>query len=189
MCRFIPPIVLVALLILAGHGCERSRSRSAGGSPNVVAPVLSDADMQFIRAAQEINVQERNVGRIGLQNSRNDAVRNYAETLVDEHTRLLDDLVRLKLRKAMSQSLDSPEKKDQALVDLNAQLGPAFERNYVTFLAVIHERALEKFRQAQELATDESVREYAKRVLPVFERHLRTDRELQIKLSMTQGPK
>jgi putative membrane protein len=169
----------------AGMGCERRDSTVEAGFESSAADdrTLTDADREFLRMAENDNIKERNMGRIALQKSGNPEVREYAQMLVDDHTKALKQLVDLMEAKGMRQPENLPEVKHEALTRLNGLSGAEFDREFVRLMIEDHEKAVAAFRSEQHSARDGAVRDYASRVLPVLEKHLNKARELRAAVS------
>jgi putative membrane protein len=179
--RFIGFGVLTILISIAGFGCERGKQNVQAAPENIVADRdgLSKADKTFVIQAEEDNIKERNLGRVALEKSANRDVRNYAQMLIDDHTKALRELVDLMEKKGIRQPSGLPEVKHEALSLLNGLSGPSFDRKFVDVMVDDHEKAVAKFRDEVTAAQDQSVREYASHILPVLEKHLQKARELQ----------
>src|SRR5262249_40530949 len=57
--------------------------------------LLNKGDREFMRRAEDFDLQQRNLGRFILEKSQNSDVRNYAKMLVDDHTKNLHNAVAL----------------------------------------------------------------------------------------------
>jgi len=182
------------LLVAFTFGCQRSNQTVQAARENTTSNDrqantnrLSEADKRFITEAEEDNIKERSLGRIVVEKSTNSDVKHYAQMLVDDHTEALRDLVELMQNAGMSQPSGLPAVKHEAQDRLNGLSEPAFDREYIDLMVRDHEKAVSKFRQEENTAQAESVRAYAKRVLPVLQKHLDRARELQGKLTNVPG--
>ena len=127
--------VLGAGLLLAVGGCQQSdrnvqaareNEPSAGKTTNKA--VLNDSDRDFLKKAEDGDIKERNIGRVVLEKSQNKDVKDYAQTLVDDHTKDLRRVVDLMNEKGMPQPKDLPEVKHEAIGKLDRLSGDASPR-------------------------------------------------------------
>jgi putative membrane protein len=171
-------------MLLAGMliSCERNHNVQAARE-NADNQAISESDRQFLIEAEHANIKERNLGRVALEKSQNGAVRDYAQMLIDDHNAALRDLVDLMQNKGMRQPDSLPEVKHEALERLDDVFGSEFDRHFIRLMVEEHQKAVAKFRNRKALAMDGDVREYASRVLPALEKHLKRAEELQQSLA------
>jgi putative membrane protein len=186
--RFLSVSILATVLSLAVFGCERSGEnvQAARETTNEDRPnkaVLIAADKDFLAKAEKDNIEEQNLGRVVVEKSQNKDVKDYAQMLVDDHTKALNDLVDLMNEKHVRQPKGLPDAKHEALSKLNGLSGAEFDREFIKMMVEDHQKAIAEFRQAQNTAQDEDVKKYAAHFLPTLEKHLKRAQELQRKLS------
>jgi len=162
--------------------CRGSNEDVQAARENTDNRAISGSDRQFIVEAEKANIEERNLGRVALKKSQNSGVREYAQELIDDHTAALRDLVDLMRKEGMRQPDSLPQAKHEALEKLDDLSGSAFDRQFVALMVGEHQKAVASFRNEQSSATDEDVRDYAGKVLPVLQKHLRRAEELQLSL-------
>jgi len=194
--RLIKLTVLTAVFATAGVGCQRSNEdnvQAARENPSTATEdrggkaALSAADSQFIKEAEQDNIKERSIGRVVAQKSTNKDVKGYAQMLVDDHTKALNKLVDLMKDNGMPQPAGLPEAKHEAEAKLSSLNGPAFDREFVNSMVQDHQKAVAKFEQEQNTAQNQSVKDYAKDILPKLREHLKKAEDLQSKLGRTSG--
>src|SRR5437879_10600852 len=85
---------LGAGLFLAVAGCQQSdrnvqaaRETAPGTANTTSKAVLNDSDRDFLKKAEDGDIKERNIGRVVLEKSQNKDVKDYAQMLVDDHTK------------------------------------------------------------------------------------------------------
>jgi putative membrane protein len=179
------PFIALSSLILAtsmmSAGCGKSNRSVEAARENTDATknVISDSDRNFVISAEEDNIKERNLARVVLDKSSNRDVRDYAQMLVDDHTKALRELVDLMTQKGISQPNGLADVKHEALGELNKFSGREFDHEFINLMVNDHEKAVAKFSKEQDAAQDAAIKKYAKDVLPVLEKHLTRARELQ----------
>src|SRR5947209_1075193 len=113
--RFFAAGILAVALSLAIYGCQRSDENvQAAREPATDTgdrnkAVLTDSDKTFIKKAEEGDLKERDLGRIVLEKSQNKDIKDYAQMLMDDHTKNLKDVVALMNQKGMPQPKGLPE--------------------------------------------------------------------------------
>ena len=130
------------------------------------------SDQQFVEDAANGGMMEVAVGQLAQQKSSNDAVKQFGEKLVQDHTKANDQLkeVASKAGITVPATLDS---KHQAMVDKLSKLsGPAFDKAFAKDAVKDHEKDIKLFKKEAENATNPSIKEFASSTLPVLQEHL-----------------
>jgi putative membrane protein len=175
---------LVLSLLLAGCQSNQGVQAARENETRSNNAALNDAEKNFVMDAEKDNIKERNLGRVVVEKSQNKDVRDYAQTLVDDHTKALRDLVSLMDKKGMEQPKGLPEVKHEAESRLKGMSGPAFEREFIKLMIADHDKAITLFRQEARMADDKDLKDYVLDTIPVLEKHLRKAEDVQRKLAM-----
>ena len=185
--------ILGAALFLIIAGCQQSgqnvqaaRETSTDTGDRTKA-VLNDAEKNFLTKAEEVDIRQRNLGRVMLEKSQNKDVKDYAQMLVDDHSKNLRDVVDLMNQKGMAQPKDLPEVKHEAVDKLNAMSGPELDREFVKMMLDDHQKDVSEFRNEANTAQDKDVKDYATRTVSMLEKHLQKAQELQSKTVSTSS--
>jgi putative membrane protein len=178
--------LLSLILSLALMACQPDQGVQAAreNNTNSANVALNDAEKNFIIEAEKGNIKERNLARVVLAKSQNKDVRDYAQMLVDDHTKCLRDLVDLMNKKGMDQPTGLPEVKHEAESKLNWMSGPAFDRKFIEVMIQDRDRALWDFRQQDRMAEDKDLKDYVRKTIPVLGKHLLKAEDVQRKLAM-----
>jgi putative membrane protein len=182
----LPLVVLLLIGTLAMVGaaaCQRhseNRVEAAGEQPSADRSMaMNPSDKTFIIDAEKADIQERYLGRLALERSNNDRVKEYARMLADDHNRALKNLVDLMQQKGMSQPTTLPEAREEALDRFKNMSGSAFDEKFVDLMIKDHEQAVNMFKHEASTAQDNDVRKYASDWLPTLEKHLQKALELK----------
>jgi putative membrane protein len=139
---------------------------------------LASSDADFLREANRGNLEEVEIARVALRQTNNEQVRTFAQRMIDDHTRMNDEVMQLARQKGLS--LDSQLPSD-ARNDVNrfAQMnGADFDRQYIRGMVQDHQKDADAFDRTARTATDSSVRSLASRDLPTIREHLRMAKDL-----------
>jgi putative membrane protein len=183
---FLPMGLLILSFFLVGFGCERSNqsvqaARETTGDQGG-AVTLSASEKAFIKAAEDAEIDERNLGREVIERSDNDEVKNFAKSIVNEDTKTLSELVALMEKDQMRQPSGMPEVKHEALAELSGLSGPALDREFTNLMVQELQKSVDMYRVAQGTMQHGAVRDYATDRLPFLEKHLQEAQQLQQKL-------
>jgi len=180
---------LAAALCVFVPGCRSNQNVQAAHenadthatNPNAV---LNDADKNFVIEAVRGNIKERYIGLVVLAESQNKDIKDYAQMLVDDHTKALKELVDLMEKSGMQQPTGLPAVKQEAERMLSGLSGAALDRKFIEIMVEDHEKYLSEFRREANTAQASELKDYVTRMIPVLQEHLQEAQELQGKLGL-----
>jgi putative membrane protein len=138
----------------------------------------SPVDKMFVRKAMQGGMAEVQLGQMTLQKTTNDQVKQFAQRMIDDHTKMNDQM------KPVAQQLgvDVPaqvSKKDRALMSkLNALSGPAYDQAYIQDMVKDHKQDLNDFQMEASSGQDQTVKDAASQGSKVIAQHLQMAQQL-----------
>jgi putative membrane protein len=129
-------------------------------------------DKAFVKKALEGGMAEVQLGQIALQKSNNGEVKQFAQKMVDDHTKLGDQM------KEVAQKLnvkvpDSVSSKDKALMaKLQALNGDSFDQAYIKDMVKDHKQDDNDFKSEAQRASDPDLKQVAMQGEQVISQHL-----------------
>ena len=176
-------------------GAQNSASPSTQptpGAPNSGNPTTRDPmmtgnqgadtgksmDKMFVRKALQGGMAEVQLGQLAQQKSSNDDVKQFGQKMVDDHTKLGDDLK--PIAEQMNVKIpDAPSKKDQAtMAKLQALNGDAFDKAYIKDMVKDHEMDQKEFKQEASSTTNPDLKQAATHGEEVITEHLQMIRQI-----------
>jgi putative membrane protein len=155
------------LLTAAAYAQNGSSDRMKSGSD-----LVPMADQHFMMKAAQGGMAEVQLGKLATQNASSQAVKDFGQKMVDDHSKANDELKGLAARKnvTLPTSLDP---QDQATMDRLSKLnGPAFDRAYMRDMVVDHKKDIADFRKEANSGADSDVKTWASNTLPTLQQHL-----------------
>ncbi|MDB6029799.1 MAG: outer membrane protein [Verrucomicrobiales bacterium] len=133
---------------------------------------LSATDMRFIKEASQGGIAEVKMGYMGVHNGTSSQVKNLGQKLIQDHTAANKELEQLASQKGatITPELDAKHQKD--LDALSKLSGAEFDKAYIHHAVMDHEKDIKKFQTAADKASDQDIRAFAQRTLPVLQQHL-----------------
>jgi putative membrane protein len=131
------------------------------------------ADAMFIRTAGMDGMAEVEHGRLAAQNAAHDDVKQFAQRMVDDHSRAADELKGLASTKnvTLPTTLDA---KHKAMQDkLSKMKGAAFDRAYMAHMVTAHRQAVALFQKEATGGKDAEAKAWAAKTLPTLQEHLK----------------
>jgi putative membrane protein len=151
--------ILMVMALATVSGAQQSSSRAASG------------DSPFAMKAGQANLAEVELGKLALQKTMRDDVRKFAQMMVDDHSKALDELKGIAKNVTLPSELDAEHKK---LSDRLSKLsGAAFDREYMQAMADGHRKVAAEFRKESQSGTDPDLKAWAAKTLPTVEAHLK----------------
>jgi putative membrane protein len=151
------------------------------------AEELSRKDHNFlIDAAQAGNLEVR-ASKIALAKTQNPSVKEFANTMVEDHTKVGDELHKLAAGKGLQvPTLTSKNETGRIQREkinlLGVMNGMNFDRHYSSMIGVsAHKDTIKLFRKAAEDSSDPDIKQFATATLPSLEHHLQMAEELDAK--------
>ncbi|HEY4318881.1 MAG TPA: DUF4142 domain-containing protein [Herbaspirillum sp.] len=148
---------------------------------------LSSKDKKFMTDAAEAGQAEIKASKIALEKNRSPAVKDFAETMVGDHTTVADELAKLAAAKNVKLP-DGPSTMQNAKIAVLGKLdGATFDKQYASIIGVsAHEDAVKLFQDAAANAKDPDVKQFASKNLPGLQHHLEMAKRLK---TATEGEK
>ena len=137
-----------------------------------VANQPSPTDRLFVAKAMQGSQAEVQLGQLTLQKSQNEQVKQFAQRMIDDHTKLNDQM------KPVAQQLgvtvpNQPSKKDrQTIAKLQALSGPAYDQAYIKDMVKDHKQDLSDFQMEASSGQDQTVKDAATQGSQVIAQHL-----------------
>lgn len=155
-----------------------AQTGAASPSPPAAARA-SRADSGFMEQAAQNGHAEIEASRLAVQRASDPQVQRFAQTMVEEHTRLAEELAALARAKGVNLPREASMLQRGRLKLLSTSEGDTFNRRYVeTFGIGAHEDTIKLFDKAAARADDPDVKAFASRGLPGLQRHLTMAKEL-----------
>ena len=166
-------------------------SPAGAAAPGAVMPSNADpamaasplSDKAFVKKAIMGNNAEIDTAKMALQKSQNDQVKQYAQKMIDDHTKMLDDLHTV----AQQENIKYEDKPTPMGMKLSKKLealnGPAFDKAYVDGMVKDHKEDVRDFNSEINSGKDQQTKAAAQKSLPIIQDHLQMVQGLQKSLS------
>ena len=151
-----------------------SSPNSAGSASNANQAQLTRQDVYFIQQASASGLSEVEEGKLAQAQSSNERVKQFAQTMIDDHTAANDQLKTIATQKGQgvaSSSESATDGDDQSLA-LKSLKGAAFDRRYAANEVKDHEDAIKLFQDEQQNGKDADLKSFAAQTLPKLQQHL-----------------
>jgi len=174
-------IVAAACAVLAfGPAVAQEKSAKKGAS-------VPKQDMQAMRKLAQADMAEVAAGKMAAQKATNPEVKKFAEHMVDEHSKMLEEGKQLAQAKGMTPPGGPDKKHLDATQKLQKLSGEQFDRQYMQQMVKDHQEALKIAEKAAKEAKDPQVKAHAEKGAPHIKEHLAQAQKISQSLSSNAG--
>lgn len=143
------------------------------GSTTGQSQQLSAQDKQFITEAAQGGMAEVQLGKLALQRASSQQVRDYAQQMIDEHTKVNQELMALAKQKGVTPPKTIGQKYQAVQAKLSKLSGSEFDKAYMNEAGVkAHAQQEALFSQQAKKGQDPDLKAFAAKVLPTVQEHL-----------------
>ncbi len=149
------------------------------GSGSAWAEGLAKSDQKLLTDLAMANMAEIETAKLALQKTQSDRVKSFAQQMVDEHTKGLEEVRKV----AAARSVALPNELDAKHKALAAKLeklsGDKFDRSYMEQAGVhSHKEAQQLVSKTETSAQDSELKSLATRLKPTIHQHLNNAEQL-----------
>lgn len=133
----------------------------------------ADPNAEFAKKAAQGNMAEVAMGKLAAEKGQSDDVKKFGQRMVDDHSKAEQDLegVASKNNMALPNEPSAMQKAEQQ--KLERLSGAAFDRAYMKMMVKDHVQDVAEFKkEANNMALNSDLRDFAKRTYPVLDDHL-----------------
>ena len=142
-----------------------------------------NSDSKFMMMAATSGMNEIGLSNQALSKSSNEDVKNFAQTMVDDHTKASDELKSLATTKNVTLPTEADAKHKAAMEKMSSMSGDAFDMEYIKTMVKDHEKAVALFQKESTDGKDADAKAFATNTLPTLQGHLEMARGLLTKMS------
>jgi len=137
------------------------------------ASALNKTDQQIVKAMAQANMAEIEAGKLALANGQSAEVKTFAQLMIDDHTKALNDVTTLAQNKGVTLPTEPDAKHKAMAAKLSKLKGDAFDKHYMAQAGVAdHKKVHAMLKKDEARAKDPDVKALAAKMLPTVEQHL-----------------
>lgn len=197
MKSFRPATALACAIALSSFGVYAQTTTAPSTAPSVpqsdtaTQPATTPSDRQSSLSSEDESFLENAIqgshaeivgSQLALEKSEDSEVRNFAQTMIDDHGKMVKEAEALAAQKGMTAPTGPSVVQSTEITALKALTGGAFDAMYVNRIGVAsHEATIEMFEKAGREAQDSDVKAMVDKTLPRLREHLEMARALDQK--------
>jgi len=171
-------LIVVAFATASGAqqpppGAQQPYPKPATQKPATQSASHAAGDTSFAMKAAQANFAEVELGKLAQQKASSDDVKKFAQMMVDDHSKALDELKGVAGTKniTLPTAIDAEHKK---LSDRLSKLsGAGFDREYMQAMVEGHRKVAADMRKESQSGADPDLKAWAGKTLPTVEAHLK----------------
>ena len=133
---------------------------------------LSKADMDFVTKAAQGGAAEVQMAQLAQQKSQDAGVKQFAQSMIDDHTPANTKLATLATSKGMTAPTDPSPAQQKMLAKLQGMDGAKFDHAYLAGQVKSHQTMLKLFEHESTNGKDTDLKAFAESTQPVIQKHL-----------------
>jgi len=150
----------------ARHGVQGSHDAGMGKT-------MPTGARDFVQHAAEGGLAEVALGKIAVAKATDEDVKQFAQRMVDDHSKANSELMSLAQSKNLQVPTDVSAKHKAEAQRLNAMSGPAFDKAYMTSMVSDHDHDVAMFRNYSDRGDDPELKAWAGKTLVTLQDHER----------------
>jgi putative membrane protein len=136
-------------------------------------------DAAFVMEAGHDGHAEVEHGKLAQKNASRPAVKEFAQRMVNDHTKAGDELGPIAKKLGMKVPSGMSDKHAAEQKKLAALTGDKFDQEYIAHMVQAHESAVTLFQKQAKHGEAKELRDFAAKTLPTLEEHLKAARALK----------
>jgi putative membrane protein len=165
-------VLTLGFALLAGE--LWAQERPAGGA-NSTKNNVSHADGNFFQKAAASGMEELAISKAVVERLSQESVRQFARTMIDDHSKVNRELAALATQKAVS--LPEADEKIDGVSKTWSQKTKDVDKEYLSKMVSDHKAAVEVFQKGA-TSHDRDIAQFAQGKLPTLEHHLSEAKKL-----------
>lgn len=134
--------------------------------------MVGDDAKDFSKDAAQGGMMEVELGKIAMKNGGTQAVKNFGKMMVDDHTKINDQLKDLAAKKNVDLPATVSDDQQKDIDKLSKETGKEFDKDYVSMMVKDHKDDIDAFKKAEDKISDSDYKSFISNALPILEKHL-----------------
>ncbi len=172
--KYLPLLLLCTFFTLSSCTKKEKDSTEIAEDKNEVKFEDTDIenDTEFAVAAADDSMLEVDLGKLAQSKGSSESVKMFGETMVTEHTKVIEELKALALQKNISLPTALSENSQKTYNNLSEKMGKDFDEAYTDVMVKGHKDAVDRFKKEADKGDDQELKSWAAGKVAALEHHL-----------------
>lgn len=167
MRRIVSAVCCMALCCLPALAQKAHAHKGAAMAKNAAM-----TDQQFVDLAAQTDMLEAHLGQMAQDQASSQAVKDYAQMLMTDHTADYQQLGILAAKDNLTVPKGLGDEQNKMIAPFEKLKGAAFDSRYIHTMIMGHTHAIEVYKKEATDAQSADVKDYATATLPTLQKHL-----------------
>jgi len=136
------------------------------------ATMVDNDTRDFAEKAARGGMMEVNLGNIAMKNAGSQSVKDFGKLMVDDHTKINDDLKDLASKKNITLPTAVSDDQQKDIDKLTKKTGRDFDKDYVSMMVDDHKKDIADFKKNGDKLSDPDFKTFIINSLPILQKHL-----------------
>jgi putative membrane protein len=147
-------------------------------NPDTATMTRKVDDSKFVKDAALGGMAEVELGKLATQKASSDAVKQFGQKMVDDHSKANDQLKEIASKENISIPASLDSKHQSRIEKLSKLSGPDFDKAYVKDQVKDHKKDVSQFKNEAESGSNPNIKQFASTTLPTLQEHLSMAQDL-----------
>jgi putative membrane protein len=149
----------------------------------------SPADRMFVKNAMEGGLAEVQLAQLTLQKSSNDQVKQFAQKMIDDHTKLNEQMKPVAQQLGVQAPTQISKKDSKTIAKMQSISGSAYDQAYIQDMVKDHKKDLSDFQMEASSGSDPAVKDAANQGGQMIAQHLQLIQQIAKDQNVTVASK
>jgi putative membrane protein len=169
---FMSALMLIGLSCGSNDGRDDSTEIAEEQNEETFEKNKAEEDAEFAVEAADGSMLEVELGTMALTRAASPEVKQFAQKIIDEHTRSNNELKALAQKKNITLPTTMGDEHKRKYENLQEKTGPDFDKEYMDLMVKDHKDDIREFEEQVEDGSDLEIKEWASSKLPTLRNHL-----------------
>jgi putative membrane protein len=141
-------------------------------APVLAQDKMSNDDASAMKQVAQANLNEISAGKTGVEKAQSPDVKQFAQKMIDEHSRMLEEMKALAKRKDVALPQDANMKDMAQMKLMERKSGADFDREFMEHMVKEHEKTLKDVQNIAAKAKDAEFKAALQKATPKIKEHL-----------------
>lgn len=169
-----------AALLLAVSPVHAQLGNPADNAKATAGAKVGENDIEMMEDIAHANLAEIETGKMALKKGQSDAVKKFAQKMIDDHTKAQKELQQIASAKGVKLPTETDVQHKTIATALEGMSGETFDSQYIQRVGVgDHERTHELLKKVSTDAKDPQLKAYAAKTIKVVDSHLSMAKKME----------
>lgn len=181
-------LFVTATMAIAQPAYQPAAMQDAGAAATSGSTAKPDmTDKHFLKVSGESNLAEIKMAHLALEKSQSDDVKQFAQRMIDDHTKLQDQAAPVVQSLGMTPPSGPSMEQTHQYNELNKLSGKKFDDMYIKANVKDHQKVLALFKKEEADGKDPQVKQLAQSGEPIIQDHLDMAKKLASAHNVSAG--